>query len=364
MLSHSRLPQARLNQTRFPAVGAEKPASIASCSQKGQCALRRSGWAPALHQNPPMDTAPTNAAADLRFPSIDALRAFDAAARLGSFERAAQELAVTASAVSKRIATLEDLLGAPLLTRGGRTLALTAHGKEYLAQVRAALGLLATVPLHRRAQQRIQKLRVSAPPTFARLVLVPALAEFTAAQPQIELEVVLSIPFLEEASAVDADVDIRHGDVAALGSVLLMADVVVPLASPALLDRSPPVRAPADLARLPLLRTPVEPWSPWFRVAGLDWPEPATGPRLVDLGLTLEAALHGQGVVLARPSLARAALAAGALRPLLPLTATPALQYHLRVHQATPAAEHFAQWLEAVAADAARAGLAALSGAA
>jgi DNA-binding transcriptional LysR family regulator len=311
-------------------------------------------------------------AADLRFPSIDALRAFDAAARLGSFERAAHELAVTASAVSKRIATLEDLLGAPLLTRGGRALALTAHGKEYLAQVRAALGLLATVPLHRRAQQRLQKLRVSAPPTFARLVLVPALGAFTAAHPQIELEVVLSIPFLEEASAADADVDIRHGDLAALGSasgaVPLMADVVVPLVSLALLDRLPPMREPADLAGLPLLRTPVEPWVPWFRAVGLDWPEPARGPRLVDLGLTLEAALHGQGIVLARPSLARAALVSGALRPVLPLTATtalhaPAKQYHLRVHQATPAAEHFAQWLEAVAAEAARAGLAALSAA-
>jgi DNA-binding transcriptional LysR family regulator len=317
--------------------------------------------APATGPSAGSPAEPTAEPAELRFPSIDALRAFDAAARLGSFERAAHELAVTASAVSKRIATLEDLLGAPLLTRGGRALALTAHGKEYLAQVRAALGLLATVPLHRRAQQRLQKLRVSAPPTFARLVLVPALGAFTAAHPQIELEVVLSIPYLEEASAADADVDIRHGDVAALGAAPLMADVVLPLASPALLDRSPPVRVPADLAGVPLLRTPVEPWAPWFRAAGLDWPEPAVGPRLVDLGLTLEAALHGQGVALARPSLARAALTAGALRPVLFLTAAPALQYHLRVHQATPAAEHFAAWLEAVAADAARAGLAALS---
>ena len=93
---------------------------------------------------------------DLRFPSIDGLRAFEAAARLGSFERAADELAVTASAVSKRVATLEDLLGTPLLTRGAKALALTAAGKEYLPQVRAALELLATVPLHQRRAQRQQ----------------------------------------------------------------------------------------------------------------------------------------------------------------------------------------------------------------
>ena len=95
------------------------------------------------------------ASPDVRFPSIDGLRAFEAAARLGSFERAADELAVTASAVSKRIAALEDLIGTPLFTRGPKALALTATGKEYLAQVGAALGLLAAVPLHRRTAQRL-----------------------------------------------------------------------------------------------------------------------------------------------------------------------------------------------------------------
>src|SRR5258706_15140509 len=124
------------------------------------------------------------AASDVRFPSIDALRAFEAAARLGSFERAADELNVGASAVGKRIAALEDLLGTPLLTRGARLLALTATGKEYLAQVGAALGLLAAVPLHRRSAQRTERLRVSTPPTFARQILVPHLEHFTVAHPQ------------------------------------------------------------------------------------------------------------------------------------------------------------------------------------
>src|SRR5438046_7101688 len=87
--------------------------------------------------------------ADVRFPSIDGLRAFEAAARLGSFERAADELCITAGAIGKRIATLEELVGAPLFTRGAKMLALTATGKEYLAQVGAALTLLAAVPLHR-----------------------------------------------------------------------------------------------------------------------------------------------------------------------------------------------------------------------
>jgi len=283
-------------------------------------------------------------AADLRYPSIDGLRAFEAAARLGSFERAAEELSVTPSAVSKRVATLEELLGTPLLTRSARSLALTPAGKEYLAQVSAALGLLAAVPLHQRAAQRAQRLRVTTPPTFARQVLVPHLEQFTRRHPEIELEVVLSIPYLDVAGS-DADVEVRNGDAAAAGGTPLMHDVVLPVASPGLLARLPPLREPADLAQAPLLRTPLEPWAPWFRAAGLDWPEPAQGPKLVDLGLTLEAAVSGQGIALARPSLARSWLAAGALRPLFDITAVPANQYYLLPHAAQGAAALFARWL-------------------
>jgi len=300
---------------------------------------------------------------DVRFPSIDALRAFEAAARLGTFERAAEALAVTASAVSKRIANLEELLGTPLLLRSAKALTLTAAGKEYLDQVRAALGLLAAVPLHRRAAQRMQRLRVRATPTFARQILVPQLEGFTAAHPQVELEVVLSIPFLEGgAAAPAADVEVRTGEPAGLPdhTVQLMHDVAVPMASPALLQRHPALCTPADLQQVPLLRTPLEPWAPWFRAAGLAWPEPSQGPKLVDLGLTLEAALSGQGVALARPSLARHWLAGGSLQPLFGITTVPSQQYLLVRHAGSEAAEAFGAWLVAACAQAASEGLALL----
>jgi len=289
-------------------------------------------------------------APEVRLPSIDGLRAFEASARLGSFERAADELHVTASAVGKRVATVEELIGTPLFTRGLRSLALTATGKEYLAQVSGALSLLAAMPLHRRAVQRSARLRVTATPTFARQVLVPHLERFTAAHPDTELEVLLSIPYLD-AGGSDADIEVRHGVVPADG-VALMRDVVLPVAAPALLARLPPLRAPGDLACAPLLRTPLEPWAPWFAAAGLDWPEPTQGPKLVDLGLTLEAAVAGQGVALARPSLARSWLASGALLPLpFGVTAVPATQYHLLPHAGHGAAGVFAQWLAAVCAE-------------
>ncbi len=290
---------------------------------------------------------------DVRFPSIEGLRAFESVARLGSCERAADELSVTASAISKRVATLEDLLGTPLFNRSLRALALTAAGREYLEQVRAALGLLAAVPLHRRQAQRVQRLRVSSPPTFARQILVPALTDYTAAHPEVELEIVLSIPYIDGGQA-DADVEIRNGDALAAGVDPLMEDVLVPLASPGLLARFDPVDVPQDLARLPLLRTPLEPWTPWFRAAGLDWHEPTQGPRLVDLGLTLEAAVCGQGVALARPSLARHWLRSGALVPLLPalgITARPAHLYYAVAHSAHEPAFGFIDWLAAMASD-------------
>jgi len=283
---------------------------------------------------------------DVRLPSIDGLRAFEAAARLGSFERAADELHITASAVGKRVATVEDLLGAPLFTRATKTLALTATGKEYLAQVNSALGLLAAMPLHQRSTQRLARLRITTPPTFARQILVPHLERFTSARPDIELELLLSIPYLDGGES-DADIEVRHGN----GGLVLMHDVVLPVAAPALIARLPPLRVPADLMHAPLLRTPLEPWAPWFAAAGLNWPEPSQGPKLVDLGLTLEAAVAGQGIALARPSLARGWLASGALRPLpFGVSVVPATQYHLLPHAEHGAAALFARWLAEVCA--------------
>lgn len=296
------------------------------------------------------------ATSDVRFPSIDGLRAFEAAARLGTFERAADELNVTASAVSKRVSTVEELLGAVLLVRGGKSLGLSALGKEYLEQVRAALGLLAAVPLHRRRSQRIERLRVCAPPTFARQILVPALASFTRGWPDIELEIALSVPYLDQGSD-DAQIEIRHGDAAAHGGDVLMRDIVVPLASPALLDTLGPLRGRIDLSRLPLLRTPLEPWAPLFEAAGLSGrDEPTAGPRLVDLGLLLEAAACGQGVAPGRPSLARQWLRSGGLRPLPGIRAQPRTQYYIATASPQGPAAVFAGWLREVCAEAEREG--------
>lgn len=284
----------------------------------------------------------------IRLPSLDALLAFDAVARAGSFEAAAAELALTASAVAKRVAGLEERLDQPLFLRQpAKGLSLTPAGHEYLPQVRQALALLQAMPLHQRASPQRERLRVSSTPTFARQLLVPALPGFAAAHPHVELELTLSVPLLAEGDA-GADVEIRHGAVpdALAADQVLLRDRLTPLVAPALLARHAALREPADLLALPLLRTPLQPWAPWLRAAGLaDAPEPDEGPRLVDLGLVLAAALAGQGVALARLSLARHELADGRLVQPFALTVPAERHYGLFIHRPSLAAEAFAAWL-------------------
>ncbi len=259
------------------------------------------------------------ARSDIRFPPIDALRAFEAATRLGAFDKVAVELAVSASAVSKRVSALEHLLGTALFDRNGRHLALTAAGKEYAEQVRAVLNQLAAIGLHQRAVQSIARLRVLAPPTFAREVLVPRLKAFSDAWPDAEIEIVVAIPYLDLA-VPEADIAVSFGPPGIAESLLF--EPVFAVAAPALV-RQFGLKRPADLVRkaadaedtgtVRLIRCPLEPWRPWFSAAGIEAPEPTRGVKFVDLGLSLEAAASGQGVALARMSLAARWIARGEL---------------------------------------------------
>jgi LysR family glycine cleavage system transcriptional activator len=285
----------------------------------------------------------------VRLPPLTALQAFEAAARLGSFEKAGDELCITASAVGKRIAALEELLGESLLTRSGRGLVLSVAGTEYLAQVRLALALLADVPLHHRPAHRLARLRVATPPTFARQVLIPHIDAFAADHPKVELEIVLSIPYLD-LSPPDTDLEIRFGQGVYPGwttSRLLVEDVF-PVCAPSYRASVGGLNTPSDLARAALLRSPLEPWRPWFEAAGLDWAEPTAGPRLLDLGMLLEAAVSGQGVALSRRSLARMWLDSGTLVPLFDVRIRPSFFYYLCHETARPlegARVRFAEWL-------------------
>lgn len=288
----------------------------------------------------------------VRLPSVAHIRAFEAAVRLGSFERASDELAITPSAVGKRVAALESLLGVKLLCRVGRGVEPAPAGREYLDQVSVALGLLTRSAFHRRTFAAQQRLRVTLPPTFAREVLIPHLAEFTRAHPEIELELMLSIPYLD-ISAPGCDLEIRFGEGAfdALECERLVDEPVFPACSPAFLARSGGLASPRDLRKEFLLRCPLEPWQPWLAAAGIEWPEPDSGHRIVDLGMMLEAATTHQGIALARRSLARRALKAGQLVQLFALEVRPKFSYFVcwhRKHGIDEAKGCFIDWLKAV----------------
>lgn len=248
-----------------------------------------------------------------KLPPLPALRAFEAAARLSSVSRAAEELFVTHGAVSHQIRTLEEHLGFPLFQRQGRAVVLTPAGEELLQAANGALRQIADSVASLRRRSNPNRLSISVMPSFASRWLTPRIGAFIDAHPSAEVNITAT-GALTDFSRDGMDLSIRWGPGGYTGvrSELLMDDVLFPVVSPALCVGHP-LRIPADLAGLPLLRSEGEDWAPWFCAAGLDWPEPASGLMLSDSALVLQAALEGRGVALARRSLAASALRAGKL---------------------------------------------------
>lgn len=287
-------------------------------------------------------------------PPIHCLAAFEAASRHGSFERAAEELNVSQSAISHRIRSLEEQLGTRLFDRLDRGVRLNLAGREYLEVVRGALKALAEYPGHRRPlRARKRGLRVGLPPAFAREVVVPALGEFAARHPGTAVELVVSIPF-QEVHAGETDLDVRFGsgDYDDGEASLLLNEPMFPVCTPEYASRTKLDEAPESLSRAVLLRCPFDPWKPWFEAAKLGWPEPDTGPRYNDAGMMIEAALAGQGVALGTPRLTARWLRSGALRRLYDIEAPCPYSYFLVRRRKSEAAEaeHFVQWLKELAA--------------
>jgi LysR family glycine cleavage system transcriptional activator len=239
----------------------------------------------------------------VRLPPMQALRAFEAAAREKSLTRAADSLNVTHGAISHQIKALEADLGARLVERAGRGIRLTDEGERFASRVRAAFAELTAAVQEIGARANPRLLRVSVVPSFAARWLLPRIGRFVAAWPDIDLDVRANMANVDFARD-DADVGIRYGFGGWPGLVteLLLEDEFFPVCSPRLAGGRLPAR-PEDLARYTLLRANDEPWKPWFEAAGLNWPEPTRGPMFNDSSHVMQAAAEGQGVALARSSL-------------------------------------------------------------
>jgi LysR family glycine cleavage system transcriptional activator len=295
-----------------------------------------------------------------RLPPLNALRAFEAAARHESFTRAAGELAVTQGAVSQQVKALEAHLGVRLFNRESQGLVLTASGRDYLAVVRDALDRIAIGTEELQRRQASSVLTVSTSPDFAAKWLVHRLGRFGKAHPAIALNLSASLHHVD-FSREDVDLAVRHGDGdwAGLDVVRLCLEQLFVVCSPKLCAGRRGIREPTDILRFPLLHLDShKDWRNWCEAAGLAGADVSRGPVLNRASMVIDAAVDGQGLALARTTLAAWDLINGRLaRPFstaLPLSKT----YWIVCPRATsslPKIVQFRRWLlEEAASDAKR----------
>jgi LysR family glycine cleavage system transcriptional activator len=248
-------------------------------------------------------------------PSLNAMRAFEAAARHLSFTRAAEELHVSQGAVSHHVKTLEDQLETKLFDRRPGGLVLTDAGAAYLPVLRDAFDRMAQGTADLRQRRASNILTVSVSPNFASRWLVHRLGDFATAHPDIDLRLSATMEHIDFAVG-DLDVAVRHGDGRwpGLHVTPLISEEVFPVLSPALLERGGPLNGPDDLRHYTLLHDlSSRGWKEWLDMAGAKHVNAEKGPYINLTSVALDAAATGQGVALARRALATQDLLAGRL---------------------------------------------------
>ncbi|MBY5992751.1 transcriptional regulator GcvA [Ferrimonas balearica] len=249
-----------------------------------------------------------------RLPPLNAVKAFEAAARHLSFTRAAEELFVTQAAVSHQIKALEEYLGLKLFRRRNRSLLLTEEGQSYFLDIKDLFTQLADATERLLARSATGSLTVSMTPSFAIQWLVPRLARFSELHPEVDVRI--KAVDEDEASLTD-DVDVAvyfgRGNWPGLRADKLRSECLVPVCSPRLLQGERPLREVADLARFTLLHDMSRrDWKAWVKQVGANL-NVNSGPIFSHSSLVLQAAIHGQGVALGSSVLARPEVEAGRL---------------------------------------------------
>ncbi len=294
-----------------------------------------------------------------KIPSLQALACFEAAARHESYTRAAQELALTQSAVSRQIAALEGYLGLALFRRTRHGVALTPEGADYARQIAPRLQALERDTLDAMSRQGMAgTLHLAAVPTFATRWLLPRLPALARSRPDLVVHIeTRTRPFLFADSGFDAALysgtPEQVANWAGTRATALIEEEVVPVCAPALLGG----RAhwsPQELASLPLLQQSTRPeaWRQWFEAMGVEAPAALAGPRYELFSMTAAAAAHGLGVALVPRLLIEPELARGELAIACPRPHKSGRAYWLVTPERGPqraALAAFAQWLLAQA---------------
>jgi len=293
-----------------------------------------------------------------RLPSLDLIRGFEAAARQLSFTRAAAELHVTQSAVSRQIKALEDHLEIQLFTRMNRALKLTAEGDALYATAQAVMRQIeeATARLTTRGDERL--LTVTTTVSFASLWLVPRLARFRKLQPGTDVRLAATNDMSNlERDRIDVAIRFLEPRLAPAGALPLTGEEVFPVCSPALVrDRARPLKKPADLARQVMLhyddpggQWPWLSWTQWLDAFHLGELKPAGIARYSHYDQLIQAAIEGEGVALGRTPLIMRFLKSGALVAPFKDRVAGTREYFIIVAPraaARPQVGHFVNWLQ------------------
>ena len=306
-----------------------------------------------------------------RLPPLNALRVFESAARHLSFKEAAAELHITQAAVSHQIKSLEEYLGIELFRREGRGVQLTEAARASLPRLREGFDALAAAveTIHERSGET--ELAITAPPVFVARWLMPRLAEFSKAAPDIEVRVAASSRMVDagalDSAALMSNLDLRSetsgveihlgaGDYPGFRADRLFSVAMALVASPELVGGEPPLREPADLARHVLLHDDAmdlvahgNAWQKWLEAAGVaDRVDGSRGPRFSTNMLSLEAASQKLGVSLALRPLVDDDIASGRLIEPFGIEVNPGSAYFLvcpEVIADRPAVAAFRAWL-------------------
>jgi LysR family glycine cleavage system transcriptional activator len=291
-----------------------------------------------------------------QLPNLNGLKAFEAAARHGSFTKAAEELCVTQGAVSHQVKALESELGVKFFNREPKRLAITQAGRDYLEVVRDGLDRIAAGTDRLLQRQSSGVLTVSTSPNFASKWLVHRLGRFAEAHPAIDLRVSATLHHVDFAQE-DIDIAVRHGDGTDLGLDItrLYTEELLPVCSPALLEGAHPLRRPEDLVHHNLLHMDHrQDWSKWLDAAGVTNIDLSRGPVFNQASMGIDAAVDGQGVALARTGLAAHDLILGRLIRPFALALPVSYAYWIVCPRATanlPKITTFRDWLLAEAAE-------------
>ena len=253
-----------------------------------------------------------------KLPPLNALRAFEAAARNLSFTKAADELNVTQAAISHQVKSLEEHLGLALFRRLNRRLVLTEAGQLYLPALREAFDAIAAGTARLRQDQDSGALHISVLPSLAAKWLLPRMSRFRDRHPEIDVMVSANNKLIDFADGT-FELAIRYGrgQYPGLRTDLLLRDEVFPVCSPKLLEGPHPLRSPADLKHHTLLHDEVSrsdespDWMSWLQAAGVENVDWRRGPGFSDSSMVVEAAAAGQGVALGHRWLAAADLESG-----------------------------------------------------